>query len=179
MKRITIQELRAAAPALRAGEEIHLSGTIYTARDAVHKRLMRLIAEGAPLPFEIRDAVVYHAGPTPAPEGLPIGSCGPTTSSRMDPYAPTLYDMGLLATIGKGDRAPAVYDAIVRNGGLYLCALGGAGALCAGAVRECEVCAFPELGCESVKRLVVEDFSVFVGIDTRGNSIFPRVESSK
>lgn len=164
--------LRAACPALRAGDRVLLSGTVYTARDAAHKRLFALLDEGKELPFPLRDAVIYYSGATPAPDGLPIGSCGPTTSGRMDPYAPRLHDLGVCATIGKGERAPAVAEAIRRNGGVYLCAVGGAGALAARSVRSCEVIAFEDLGCESIKRLEVRDFPLIVAIDAQGGSLF-------
>ena len=157
---------------LRAGEMILLSGVIYTARDAAHKRMMAQIKEGKPLPFDLRGATIYYAGPTPAPAHLPIGSCGPTTSSRMDPFSPQLLDRGLSLMIGKGMRSKAVIDAMKRNGAAYLCAIGGAGALAAKSVRSCEVIAFEDLGCESIKRLIVEDFPLIVGIDAQGNSIF-------
>lgn len=157
---------------LRAGQRVLLSGTIYTARDAAHKRICALLDSGEPLPFELSGASIYYAGPTPAPDGLPIGACGPTTSSRMDPYAPRLLDLGLAATIGKGPRNRAVCDAIERNRSAYLCAVGGAGALMARCVRSCEVIAFDDLGCESVKRLVVENLPLIVGIDCVGGSLF-------
>ncbi len=156
------------------GDKIYLSGTVYTARDAAHKRIFELLKDGEPLPFPINNAVIYYAGPTPAPEGCVIGSCGPTTSGRMDPYSPTLYDLGLGATIGKGERKPEVIGAIKKNKGLYLCAIGGAGALYASAITECEVIAFQDLGCESVKRLTFKDFPLIVGIDSYGNNIFDR-----
>ncbi len=157
---------------LSAGDRIMLTGTIYTARDAAHKRIKKIISNGGELPFDLTGSVIYYAGPTPAKEGMPIGSCGPTTSGRMDPYAPQLMDMGLAATIGKGDRSDDVYNAIKRNGAVYLCAIGGAGALYAGKVESCEVIAFDDLGCESVKRLYVKDFPLIVGIDSRGDSLF-------
>lgn len=169
---LTTDELKDRAGELRAGDSIRLTGTVYTSRDAAHKRIRALIEQGEKLPFDIRGAVIYYAGPTQAKPGMPIGSCGPTTSGRMDPYAPMLMDMGLTATIGKGDRSPDVYDAIKRNGAVYLCAIGGAGALYAGAVESCEVIAFEDLGCESVKRLTVRDFPLIVGIDSRGGSLF-------
>lgn len=166
--------LRAACPALRAGDRVLLSGVVYTSRDAAHKRLSALLDEGKPLPFPLKDGVIYYSGATPAPDGMPIGSCGPTTSGRMDPYAPRLYDLGLCATIGKGARSPAVEQAIRRNGGVYLCAVGGAGALAARSVRSCEVIAFEDLGCEAVKRLTVEAFPLIVAVDGRGGSLFAR-----
>lgn len=171
MKRCNTENFREWARTLRAGEEILLSGTVYTSRDAAHKRIFKAIADGAPLPYPIEGAFIYYAGPTPAKRGA-VGACGPTTSSRMDVYAPKLYDMGLAATIGKGDRSEAVYEAIRKNGGLYLCAIGGAGALAAKCITECEVIAFPELGCESVKRLTLSNFPVFVALDCHGGSLF-------
>ena len=162
------------APALNAGDRVLLSGTIYTARDAAHKRIFALLDEGKELPFPLEGSCVYYAGPTPAPEGLPIGSCGPTTSSRMDVFAPRLLDLGMKCMIGKGQRSQAVVEAIQRNGAVYLCAIGGAGALAAKSVRSLEVIAFEDLGCESVKRLEIEDFPLLVAIDCHGGSLFER-----
>ena len=122
---IFTSELKTAAPTLHAGDRILLSGTVYTARDAAHKRIFSLIEKGEPLPFDICGSVIYYAGPTPAREGMVIGSCGPTTSSRMDKFAPDMYDMGMYATVGKGPRSEGVRESIKRNGGLYLCAIGG------------------------------------------------------
>ncbi len=172
--RVEVSALREAAQTLRAGDRILLSGTVYTSRDAAHKRLFSLMAEGKPLPYPIKDGVIYYSGATPAPAGMPIGSCGPTTSGRMDVYAPKLYDMGLCATIGKGERTPEVAEAIVRNGGIYLCAVGGAGALAAKSVVSCEVIAFEDLGCEAVKRLELRDFPLIVAIDCHGGNLFQR-----
>lgn len=169
---IHTSELRERAASLRAGDRILLSGTVYTARDAAHKRLMALLSDDATLPFALQDAVIYYSGATPAPDGLPIGSCGPTTSGRMDPFAPLLHDKGVVATIGKGERSRAVVDAIARNGGVYLCAVGGAGALAARCVSSCEVIAFEELGCEAVKRLEIRDFPLIVAIDCAGGNLF-------
>ncbi|MBO5196071.1 MAG: fumarate hydratase C-terminal domain-containing protein [Clostridia bacterium] len=168
--KVHTDNIREAAKNLHAGDSILLSGTVYTARDAAHKRICALIAQGRELPFKLCDAIIYYAGPTPAPEGRPIGSCGPTTSSRMDGFAPTLYDRGLAATVGKGGRSEKVVQALVRNGALYLCAVGGAGAIAAKAVQSVEVIAFPELGCEAVRRMEVKDFPLIVGIDAYGNS---------
>ena len=126
---INTSELRDLSAQLCAGDKVYLSGCVYTARDAAHKRMFELLNRGEDLPFKIEDSVVYYAGPTPTPPGLPIGSCGPTTSSRMDRFAPALYSLGMCATVGKGDRSSDVYDAIVKNQGVYLCAIGGAGAL--------------------------------------------------
>ena len=173
-KRISVNDLRRQASALRAGDRILLSGTVYTSRDAAHKRINGLLDEGKPLPYALQDAVIYYAGATPAPEYLPIGACGPTTSGRMDVYAPRFYDEGVCATIGKGQRSPAVVEAIVRNGGVYLCAIGGAGALAARSVKRCEVIAFEDLGCEAVKQLEVEDFPLIVAIDCHGGNLFDK-----
>lgn len=157
-----------------AGEEILLSGTIYTARDAAHKRILAAIREGKPLPFPLENAIIYYAGPTPETQDMPAGSFGPTTSSRMDPYLPLLTEMGLAATIGKGDRSDEVYRALSRGKAAYLAAIGGAGALYARCVKSISVIAFEDLGCESVKRIEIEDFPVYVAIDANGNSIFKR-----
>lgn len=169
---LNTNELREKAPILKAGDRVLLSGTVYTSRDAAHKRIVQLISEGGELPFELDGACIYYAGPTPAPEGLPIGSCGPTTSGRMDPFAPLLLDKGLAAMIGKGGRNKAVCDAIIRNKAVYLCAIGGAGALAAKCVEECEEIAFYDLGCESVKRIKIKDFPLVVGIDCHGGTMF-------
>lgn len=168
-------DLRAMAPRLQAGDKVLLTGTVFTARDAAHKRFFALLEEGKSLPVELQDAVVYYAGPTPAPEGRPIGSCGPTTSGRMDPYVSRLMDeLGLVAMIGKGERNEDVKAAIQRNQGVYFCAIGGAGALAAQHVVSCEVAAFDDLGCESVKRLKLERFPVVVANDCHGGDLFSR-----
>ena len=168
--------LREQIPSLRAGQRVLLSGTVYTARDAAHKRLMALLNAGENLPFDLSEAVIFYSGSTPAPPGLAIGACGPTTSSRMDPFAPRLYEAGVCATIGKGERSAAVTDAICKTGGIYFCALGGAGALAAQHVTACDVIAFPELGCEAVKRLTFHEFPLIVDIDCYGYSIFQQVK---
>ncbi|MEE1198200.1 MAG: FumA C-terminus/TtdB family hydratase beta subunit [Acutalibacteraceae bacterium] len=157
---------------VNVGDKIYLSGTVYTARDAAHKRIFELLESKKPLPFPIENSVIYYCGPTPTPEGFAIGSCGPTTSARMDSFAPTLYDMSLGATIGKGERNDAVCEAIIRNNALYLCAIGGAGALYAKSITSCEVIAFDDLGCESVKRLEFSNLPLIVAIDSEGNNIF-------
>jgi len=167
-------ELPARAPELRAGQRILLSGTVYTARDAAHKRLAAMIEAGEALPFPLQDACIYYAGPTPTRPGQVIGSCGPTTSGRMDPYTPLLLSHGLRAMIGKGERDEAACRAIVEHGALYFCAIGGAGALAACCVRACEEIAFPDLGCESIKRMEIEDFPLILGIDARGGNVFMR-----
>lgn len=170
--RLNTDELRSRIPEISCGDEVLLSGTVYTARDAAHKRISALISNGEKLPFDIKDASVYYAGPTPEREGCVCGSFGPTTSSRMDVYSPLLLDMGLVCMIGKGPRNDAVKDAIRRNGAIYLCAIGGAGALAAKCITSLEVIAFPELGCESVKKLTFKDFPLICGIDSIGGSIF-------
>lgn len=162
------------AQTLRAGDRVILSGTVYTSRDAAHKRIAAALAAGEALPYPLQDAVVYYAGPTAAPPGRPIGACGPTTSSRMDSYAPMLLDQGLIAMIGKGERNQAVCDAIVRNKAVYFCAVGGAGALAAAHITECEVIAYEDLGCESVKRLTFDQFPLLVTIDSVGGNLFRR-----
>lgn len=174
-----LREIAREKRALRAGDRVILSGTVYTARDAAHKVFARVIQqEGVEaLPFTLRDAVIYYAGPTAAPPGYSIGACGPTTSGRMDPYAPRLYDCGLLATIGKGERGAAVCEAICRSAGVYLCAVGGAGALAASHIASCEVIAYPELGCESVKRLEFDRFPLLVTVDNMGGNLFERRSS--
>ncbi len=160
------------APKLVCGSEILLSGVVYTARDAAHKRINALIDEGKSLPFDLKDAVIYYAGPTPEKPGYPIGSCGPTTSARMDVFAPRFLDLGLKCMIGKGNRNQEVVDALIRNKAIYLCAIGGAGALAARCVKKLDVIAFEDLGCESVKRLEIKDFPLYVGIDSTGKSLF-------
>jgi len=165
-------ELPQRVRALRAGERVLLSGTIYTARDAAHKRIFQLLDEGAPLPFDLKGAVIYYAGPTPGQQGMAVGACGPTTAGRMDAFAPRLLDLGLTAMIGKGERSPQVVEAIRRNGACYFAAVGGAGALIARCVKDAQVIAFEDLGCESVKRLTVEDFPLTVAVDSRGGDLF-------
>ena len=171
-KKIQAPMSREVARSLKAGDSCLFSGVIYTARDAAHKKIVAMLQNSQSLPFEIKDSAIYYAGPTQTPPGLAIGSCGPTTSSRMDVFAPTLLDLGLCAMIGKGPRNQSVVDAIVRNKAIYLCSLGGAGALAARCIKSCEVIAFEELGCESVKKLEFCDFPLIVGIDSFGNSIF-------
>lgn len=172
--KIDTSELRAYCDKLRAGDGVLLSGVVYTSRDAAHKRICALLDSGEKLPFELRDAAIYYAGPTPTKPGGVIGSCGPTTSSRMDVFAPRLLDSGLCCMIGKGGRNSAVVDAIKRNNAVYLCAIGGAGALAAKCIAECEEIAFFDLGCESVKRLKFKDFPLTVGIDSHGGTMFKK-----
>ena len=157
---------------LRAGDKLTVSGTIYTARDAAHKRLTELIASGEELPLDIRGAAIYYAGPTPEKPGQVIGSCGPTTSGRMDAYAPGLLDRGLAVMIGKGDRNAAVIDAIVRNGAVYLAAMGGAGALMGSCVKAARIVCYEDLGCEAIRELKVENMPLTVVIDSQGNDLY-------
>lgn len=170
--RINTSEIKEWSPKLKAGDRVLLSGYVYTSRDAAHKRIVEAIENGGNLPYDIDGATVYYAGPTPTPECLAIGSCGPTTSSRMDIYAPRLLDMGLAAMVGKGGRSKEVCDAIVRNKAVYLCAVGGAGALASKCITECEVIDYDDLGCESVKRLLFNDFPLTVAIDCSGGNLF-------
>lgn len=162
--------------ALRAGDYVMLSGTLYTGRDAAHKRLCDALAAGGALPVDLKGHTLYYVGPCFDGEGKPVGA-GPTTSMRMDAYAPALYAYGVRATIGKGDRGENVYDAIRKCGGVYLCAIGGAGALYAKAIESWKKIAYPDLGTEAVHEMVVKDFPVIVGIDSGGNSIFPNRQS--
>lgn len=167
-------ELRAFAPKFKAGDRVVLSGRVYTSRDAAHKRITAALEAGEELPYPLKDAVIYYAGPTPAPEGLAVGACGPTTSSRMDVYAPKLLDNGVVAMVGKGERNEAVCDAIVRNKSVYLCAIGGAGALASKCIKSCKVIAYDDLGCESVKELQFENFPLTVAVACDGSNIFKR-----
>lgn len=158
---------------LRIGDRLFISGVIYTARDAAHKRLIDSIDKGEVLPFDIKEAFIYYVGPTPSRNG-PIGSCGPTTSIRMDSYSPTLLDLGLRAMIGKGFRGKEVKESIIKNNGLYLGAIGGAGAYLSKCVTSSELIAYEDLGPEGIRRLVVKDFPVIVLIDTLGNDLYIR-----
>lgn len=157
---------------LRAGDYVYITGTIYTARDAAHKRMQEALEKGEPLPFEMTQNVIYYMGPSPAREGRPIGSAGPTTASRMDKYAPKLLDMGLTGMIGKGKRSDAVKEAIVSNGAVYFAAVGGAGALLSKSILSSEMVAYEDLGTEAVRRLKVKDFPVIVVIDSEGNDLY-------
>ena len=163
----------AEARTLRAGDEIRLTGTIWTGRDAAHKKLVALLDEGGELPVDLKDQIIYFVGPCPAPPGRPIGSAGPTTSGRMDAYSPLLIEKcGLTGMIGKGGRSASVVDAMKRFGAVYFGATGGAGALIAQKIKSCEVIAFPELGTEAIHKLYVEDFPLVVAIDAEGNSLY-------
>ncbi len=157
---------------LSSGDMVYITGTIYTARDAAHKRMIETLDKGETLPIEIDGNVIYYMGPSPAREGRPIGSAGPTTASRMDKYAPRLLDLGLRGMIGKGKRSPEVIDAIIRNKGIYLAAIGGAGALLSKAITDSEVVAYDDLGTEAIRKLTVKDFPAIVVIDSKGNNLY-------
>jgi fumarate hydratase subunit beta len=171
MKKITLPCSKEQFTELRAGDEVLLSGTIFTARDAAHARMKEMLKRGDKLPINIEKSVIYYAGACPAKPGQIIGSCGPTTSKRMDGYSPQLFDMGLLATIGKGPVSKGVRDALKRNNAVYFCAVGGAGALIAKCVTQCDVIAFDDLGPEAIKKLEIKDMPVIVGADCTGNTI--------
>lgn len=171
-KRLNVPFDRKEALELRAGDYVYLSGTIYTARDAAHKRIYEALQEGNGLPFDLQNNVIYYMGPSPAREGRPIGSAGPTTASRMDKYAPSLLDLGLRGMIGKGKRNTEVIDAIVRNEAVYFAAVGGAGALLSRSIISSEVIAYDDLGTEAIRRLKVQEFPVIVVIDSQGNNLY-------
>ena len=172
--KIDAASVRSHLEKLKIGDSILLSGTIYTARDAAHKKLCRMLEENQDLPFDLHNAVIYYAGPTPTKKNGQIGAIGPTTSSRMDAFAPILLKNGLAAMIGKGDRNAAIYEAITVFNGVYFCASGGLGALISKSIIECEEIAFAELGCESIKKLTVKDMPLTVAILPGGKSIFKR-----
>lgn len=157
---------------LKCGDSVLISGEIYTARDAAHKRMIEQLQKGESLPFEIKDKIIYYAGPTPAKPGQVIGSCGPTTSGRMDAYAPTLIRLGLTGMIGKGERTDDVVNAMTECGAIYFGAIGGAGALIAKSITSAEVIAYDDLGTEAVRRLTVKDFPAVVIIDSDGNNLY-------
>ena len=160
------------ARSLHAGDYVYITGTMYTARDAAHKRMYEILQKGGELPVDWKDQVIYYMGPSPAREGRPIGSAGPTTASRMDKYAPQLLDLGLGAMVGKGKRSQAVIDAIVRNGSVYFAAVGGAGALLSKCITSAEVVAYDDLGTEAIRKLTVENFPAIVVIDSEGNNLY-------
>lgn len=171
-KRITTPMKDEDVKGLKAGDSILISGTIYTARDAAHKRLIELVDSGKELPFDIEGSIIYYVGPTPAKPGMVIGSAGPTTSYRMDPYAPKLLDLGLKGMIGKGERSEEVVEAIIRNQGVYFAAIGGAGALIGKSIEEAEIVAYEDLGAEAIRKMEVKDFPVVVVIDSEGNNLY-------
>ncbi len=171
-RHITAPFNRETAATLKAGDYVYISGTIYTARDAAHKRMQEALDAGEALPLELPGNVIYYMGPSPAREGRPIGSAGPTTASRMDKYAPKLLDLGLTGMIGKGKRSQAVRDAIVCNQSVYFAAVGGAGALLSKAITKSEVIAYDDLGTEAIRKLEVVNFPVIVVIDAQGNNLY-------
>lgn len=160
------------AVSVRAGDYVYITGTIYTARDAAHKRMADSLAAGGRLPFDMENNIIYYMGPSPARQGMAIGSAGPTTASRMDKYAPDLLDRGLKGMIGKGKRSQSVKDAIVRNKAVYFAAVGGAGALLSKCIKKSTVIAYDDLGTEAVRELEVENFPVIVVIDSEGNNLY-------
>lgn len=169
-KKFNLQSDKASE--LRFGDIVYLSGTVFTARDAAHKRLFAALTDEKKPPFDLTNAAIYYAGPSDARPGAVIGSIGPTTSGRVDVYTPLLLDSGVKYMIGKGKRSKAVIEAIIRNGAVYFSAVGGAGALYANCVQSAEIVAYPDLGTEAVRRLNIVDFPVIVAIDSRGDSIF-------
>ena len=171
-RHITLPLTEELAKTLHAGDTVYLTGTIYTSRDAAHKRMDDALKNGENLPVDMVGQTIYYMGPSPAREGRPIGSAGPTTASRMDKYAPQLLDLGLGAMIGKGKRNQAVIDAIVRNGSVYFAAVGGAGALLSKCITSSEVVAYDDLGTEAIRKLTVENFPVIVVIDKDGNNLY-------
>ena len=160
------------AKSLHSGDYVYITGTIYTARDAAHKRMAEALAAGQPLPIDMKNNIIYYMGPSPAREGRPIGSAGPTTASRMDKYAPDLLDLGLKGMIGKGKRSQAVIDGIVRNGAVYFAAVGGAGAILSKCIKKSTVIAYDDLGTEAIRELEVEKLPVVVVIDSEGNNLY-------
>ena len=174
-KRVTVPLTDEDARSLKAGDYVYLNGTVYSARDAAHKRMQEALDAGSELPFDIRGNVIYYLGPSPAREGQVIGSAGPTTASRMDKYTPELLDLGLKGMIGKGKRSQAVHEAMVRNGCVYFAAVGGAGALLSKAITASEVIAYDDLGTEAIRKLEIRDFPVIVVIDSEGNDLYEQV----
>lgn len=163
---------REVAATLSAGDYVYITGTIYVARDAAHQRMYEALRAGEALPVDVKGNIIYYMGPSPAREGRPIGSAGPTTASRMDKYAPELLDLGLTGMIGKGKRSQAVADAVIRNGAVYFAAVGGAGALLAQRIKKSEVIAYDDLGPEAIRKLEVENFPVIVVMDSKGNNLY-------
>lgn len=171
-KQISVPFDRGEVEKLKAGDYVYISGTIYTARDAAHKRMYEALQEGSELPFDIRNNVIYYMGPSPARQGRAIGSAGPTTASRMDKYTPALLDMGLRGMIGKGRRNQEVIDAIVRDQAVYFAAVGGAGALLSRSIISSEIIAYEDLGTEAIRKLEVKEFPVIVVVDSEGNNLY-------
>ena len=171
-KHIQVPFDKDTARTLKAGDMVYLTGTVYTARDAAHKRMDEALNAGEKLPLDLKGNIIYYMGPSPAREGAVIGAAGPTTASRMDKYTPRLLDLGMGGMIGKGKRSKEVLDAIVRNGSVYLAAVGGAGALLSKCIKKSEVVAYDDLGTEAIRRLEVEDFPVIVVADCEGNNLY-------
>ena len=171
-RKITVPLSEEVAKELRSGDYVYLTGVIYTARDAAHTRMYEALQAGKSLPLDIKGNIIYYMGPSPAREGRPIGSAGPTTASRMDKYTPALLDLGMRGMIGKGKRTKDVVDAVVRNGAVYFAAVGGAGALLSQRIKSSEVIAYDDLGTEAIRKLEIEDFPVVVVIDSEGNNLY-------
>lgn len=171
-RKINVPLSKEDAASLRTGDYVYLTGTVYTARDAAHKRMDEALKNGEELPFDVKGNVIYYMGPSPARDGRPIGSAGPTTAGRMDPYAPELLDLGLMGMIGKGRRTKEVSDAIIRNKAVYFAAVGGAGALLSQCIKSSEVIAYDDLGAEAIRKLYVENFPVIVVIDSEGTNLY-------
>ena len=171
-KHITTPITEEVTADLHSGDYLYITGEMYVARDAAHKRMIEALEKGQQLPIDIKDATIYYMGPSPARDGRPIGSAGPTTATRMDKYAPTLLDLGEKAMIGKGKRSQAVLDAIIRNKAVYFAAVGGAGALLSKCIKKSEVICYDDLGAEAIRKLYVEDFPVIVVVDREGNNLY-------
>ena len=177
-KNITAPLIGSEIKELKSGDYVYITGTIYTARDAAHKRMYEALEKGEKLPIDLENNVIYYMGPSPAREGRPIGSAGPTTASRTDKYAPKMLDLGLKGMIGKGKRSEEVKSAIVRNNAVYFAAVGGAGALLSKSIKKSEVIAYDDLGTEAVRKLEVENFPAIVVIDSKGNNLYEMVLQS-
>lgn len=171
-KKVTAPLSNEDAKSLKVGDYVYITGTIYTARDAAHKRMQEALEKGESLPIDMKNNIIYYMGPSPARKGRPIGSAGPTTASRMDKYAPGLLDLGLKGMIGKGKRSGEVVDAIIRNGCVYFAAVGGAGAILSKCIKSSEIVAYDDLGTEAIRKLYVEDFPSIVVIDSNGNNLY-------
>ena len=178
-KHITAPITKETAKSLHAGDYVYVTGTIYTARDAAHKRMDEALDRGEALPIDIKNQAIYYMGPSPAREGRPIGSAGPTTATRMDKYTPTLLDLGMKAMIGKGKRSQEVKDAIVRNKAVYFAAVGGAGALLSKCIEKSEVVCYDDLGAEAIRKIQVKDFPAIVVIDENGNDLYLSIDKPK
>ena len=178
IKRIELPLQENTVKTLEAGDYVYLTGTLYVARDAAHKRMQEALDAGRQLPIPLEGNVIYYMGPSPAREGRPIGSAGPTTSGRMDKYTPTLLDLGMKGMIGKGKRSASVHEAIVRNKAVYFAAVGGAGTLLSKAIVSSEVVAYDDLGAEAIRKLQVKDFPVVVVIDSQGNDLYESITSN-